>query len=204
MNKLEVWFEFASTYSYLTVARVEDVTQAAGFEMEWKPFLLGPIFQAKGWNTSPFLLDATKGNYMWRDMERRAGRLGIPFSRPAVFPAHSLLAARTMTAALKEPWCGSFARDLFQAEFASGKDISDQSVIRQILAAHVSDPALWMELSQTDRVKSELRSNTDQAREIGIFGAPSLRVGNELFWGDDRLEDAIDWLKQTANSQSPA
>ncbi|MDX8355229.1 2-hydroxychromene-2-carboxylate isomerase [Cognatiyoonia sp. IB215182] len=199
--KIEVWFEFASTYSYLTVSRVEEVTQRAGVEMEWKPFLLGPIFQAKGWETSPFVLDPVKGDYMWRDMERRAERLGIPFSRPPVFPAHSLLAARVMTAALGEPWRSGFARDVFRAQFASGEDISQEVVLHRILMAYTSNPGQWIELAQSDGVKSELRANTDQAAEIGIFGAPSFRVGNELFWGDDRLGDAVDWLKSNLYSQ---
>ena len=191
--KIEVWFEFASTYSYLTVSRVEELTQKAGVEVEWKPFLLGPIFRSKGWETSPFVLDPVKGDYMWRDMERRAERLSIPFFRPPVFPAHSLLAARVMTAAHGEPWCSGFARDVFRAQFASGEDISDEAVLLRILSAHVGDPGHWMALAQSDRVKSELRANTEQAAEIGVFGAPSFRVGNELFWGDDRLEDAVDW-----------
>lgn len=193
--KIEVWFEFASTYSYLTVSRVEELTQRANVEMEWKPFLLGPIFRSKGWETSPFVLDPIKGDYMWRDMERRAERLGIPFSRPPVFPAHSLLASRIMTAALGEPWCGGFARDVFRAQLEHGEDISDAAVLHRILTAHVGDPGHWMALAQSDRVKSELRANTEQAAEIRIFGAPSFRVGNEFFWGDDRLEDAVDWLK---------
>lgn len=198
--KMEVWFEFASTYSYLTVCRVEDLTRKAGVQMEWKPFLLGPIFQAKGWTTSPFVLDGVKGDYMWRDLERRAERSGLPFSRPSVFPAHSLLAARVMTAAIREPWCGVFARDVFHAEFANGEEIADASIIRRILNTRVSDPDHWMKLAQSDQTKSELRATTEQASKIGIFGAPSFRVGQELFWGDDRLEDAMDWLKSATGS----
>lgn len=193
--KLEVWFEFASTYSYLTVYRVEDLTRRAGVEMAWKPFLLGPLFQAKGWTTSPFVLDEVKGAYMWRDVARRAERLGIPFSQPSVFPSHSVLAARIMTAAMNEPGCGGFARDVFHAEFAKGEDISDAAVLKRLLGAHVNTPERWIKLAQSDRIKSELRAATEQAGDFGIFGAPSLRVGDELFWGDDRLEDAIDWLK---------
>lgn len=192
--KLEVWFEFASTYSYLTVSRVEELTRAAGVQLEWKPFLLGPIFQAKGWTTSPFVIDTVKGNYMWRDMERRAARQGIVFTRPSVFPAHTLRAARMMTAALDEPWCGQFARDVFDAQFAKGKDISDPTVLIEILRGLVDDPDHWVDLSGSDAVKSNLRANTDRAMEIGLFGAPSFTVGDELFWGDDRLEDALEWL----------
>ena len=198
--KLEVWFEFASTYSYLAISRVEDLTRAAGVEMEWKPFLLGPIFQAKGWETSPFVLDKVKGDYMWRDMERRAERQGIPFVRPTIFPAHTLLPARIMTAALEEPWCGGFARDVFHAEFGQSKDISDAEVMRRILEVHTNEPVRWLALARSDEVKSMLRANTEHAASLGIFGAPSFRVGDELFWGDDRLEDAIDWVKSLTSS----
>jgi 2-hydroxychromene-2-carboxylate isomerase len=200
--KLEVWFEFASPYSYLTVSRVEKVAREAGVQMAWRPFLLGPIFQAKGWATSPFLIDTVKGNYMWRDMKRRAKRQGIAFQRPSDFPAHSLGAARMMTAALDEPWCGQFARDVFHVQFAEGEDISDKTTLLEILHRLVDDPDHWIGLSGSAAVKSTLRANTDRATEIGLFGAPSFMVGDELFWGDDRLEDAVDWLKATKITQA--
>ena len=105
--KLDIWFEFASTYSYLTVARAEPLLQAAGVAFEWRPFLLGPIFRDKGMDTSPFVLDPVKGAYMWRDLARRADRYGLPFTRPAHFPMNGLTAARIMTAARAEPWSGT-------------------------------------------------------------------------------------------------
>lgn len=196
--KIEIWFEFASTYSYLTVARAEETLRAAGLDFEWKPFLLGPIFRAKGWDTSPFVLDEIKGEYMWRDMARRAARHGLPFVRSEVFPMHSLSAARIMTAALDEPWCGAFARDVFSAQFARGEDISDPDVLTRALRRHTPDPGQWLSLAQTDRIKAELRSRTDTAMAIGLFGAPSFRVGDEIFWGDDRFEDAIAWAAERA------
>lgn len=191
--KLDIWFEFASTYSYLTVARAEPLLQAAGVAFEWRPFLLGPIFRDKGMDTSPFVLDPVKGAYMWRDLARRADRYGLPFTRPARFPMNGLTAARIMTAARAEPWSGAFARAVFTAQFARGEDISDPAVLTGALASSGADPAHWLERAQHDDTKAALREATDQARALGIFGAPSFVVGNELFWGDDRLEDAIAW-----------
>lgn len=191
--RLEIWFEFASPYSYLTVARAGPLARAAGVAHVWRPFLLGPIFRDRGMATSPFVLDPLRGAYMWRDVERRAARLGLPFRRPAVFPGNGLLAARVMTAALAEPWSGAFARAVFAAQFAEGADISDPAVLRAALAAAGADPGIWMARAGRDETRAELRAATDRARALGIFGAPSLVVGDELFWGDDRLEDALAW-----------
>ncbi len=191
--KIEIWFEFASTYSYLTVSRAEGLLRDTPLTLEWKPFLLEPIFRAKGMETSPFVLDEVKGAYMWRDMARRADRHGLPFVRPAIFPMHSLRAARIMTAALSEPWRGAFARGVFSAQFARGEDISDPAVLMTVLKQHVSGPGHWLKLAETEKVKEQLRDTTEAAEAIGLFGAPSFRVGDELFWGDDRFEDAVAW-----------
>lgn len=194
---LEIWFEFASTYSYLTVSRVEPLLQGAKIDYVWRPFLLGPIFRDRGMETSPFVLDPVKGAYMWRDLERRAANHGLPFLHPQVFPMNGLPAARIMTAALEEPWCGVFARSVFSAQFARGADISDEGVLRDALLACGVNPVHWLKLAQRDETKAKLRARTDQARTLGIFGAPSFLVGKELYWGDDRLEDAIAWASAT-------
>lgn len=191
MRPIEIWVEFASTYSYLTVARAEGVLAKAGVGFVWRPFLLGPIFRSKGMATSPFLLDPVKGAYMWRDMERRAAKLGLPFQRPDVFPQNSLTAARVMTAALDQPWCGGFARAVYAAQFGDGADIGDERVIAAALERAGVDPAPWLAAARQEPAKSALRATTDAAMDHGVFGAPSFRVGEELFWGDDRLEDAV-------------
>ena len=191
--RFEIWFEFASTYSYLTVSRAEPLLRAAKIDLQWRPFLLGPIFRDKGMATSPFVLDRPKGDYMWRDVERRATQYGLPFTRPKSFPMNGLLAARVMTAALEEPWCGDFARAIFRAEFADGADIADFEVVRDALERSGVDPETALRQADLVSTKSKLRALTDRARTHGIFGAPSFIVGDELFWGDDRLEDAISW-----------
>ncbi|MEM7429377.1 MAG: 2-hydroxychromene-2-carboxylate isomerase [Pseudomonadota bacterium] len=200
---LEIWFEFASTYSYLTVSRAEELLRAGNVRFSWKPFLLGPIFRDKGMETSPFVLDPVKGAHMWRDMERRSARYGLPFAQPAVWPMNPIRAARVMTAALDEPWCGAFARAVFCAQFVRGEDIADAAVLARALEDCGVDPAYWLDRSQSDEIKSALRERTEQARSFGIFGAPSFRVGDELFWGDDRLEDAIAWTRSPGLHEDP-
>jgi 2-hydroxychromene-2-carboxylate isomerase len=197
--KLEIWFEFASTYSYLSISRIESLLKKAEMEYVWRPFLLGPILQDRGMETSPFVLDQLRGAYMWRDMERRAKQYNLEFTRPTVFPMNGLRAARIMTAALNEPWCGNFARSVFEAQFAHGVDISNEDILRAALKECGVDPVHWLNLAQQVETKDKLRSFTDQARNIGIFGAPSFMVGGELFWGDDRLEDAIAWASVTTH-----
>ena len=126
---VDIWFEFASTYSYLTVSRAETLLRGRNVDFRWKPFLLGPIFRDKGLETSPFILDPVKGAHMWRDMERRSAGYGLPFAQPSVWPMNPIRAARIMTAALDEPWCGDFARGVFAAQFTRGDDIADEKVL---------------------------------------------------------------------------
>ncbi|MEM7445735.1 MAG: 2-hydroxychromene-2-carboxylate isomerase [Pseudomonadota bacterium] len=196
--KLEIWFEFASTYSYLTVARAEPLLRQAQVAFAWRPFLLGPIFRERGMDTSPFVIDPIKGSYMWRDMARKCATFGLPFMRPAIFPMNGLKAARIMTAALDEPWCGDFARSVFAAQFGRGADIADDHVLRDALEECGVAPDHWFDLAQKDETKAKLRAATEEARALGIFGAPSLVVGQELFWGDDRLEDAMAYASATS------
>lgn len=200
---IEIWFDFASTYSYLTVARAEEILRCRGIEFLWRPFLLGPIFKAKGLNNSPFVLDQTKGRHMWRDVERRAEYYGVAFVRPPTFPMNGLRAARIMTAACEKPWCGAFARSVFEAQFARGEDIASEAVLTDVLERCGVDAAHWHNLAQSDLAKRRLRESTERARQLGIFGAPSFTVGSELFWGDDRLEDAIRWISRAPAGRRP-
>ena len=133
MRKLELWYEFASTYSYLSVMRVEAVAAAAKVEVAWRPFLLGLIFRAQGWSDSPFNLFPAKGRYMWRDMERLAAGYGLPFRRPSVFPRNGLSAARIALLAEGEGWCPDWTRAVFSAEFAHDRDIASVIARRFVL-----------------------------------------------------------------------
>ena len=190
--QIEFWFEFASTYSYPSAMRLPGAAAKAGVSVVWRPFLLGPIFAAHGWDTSPFNIYAAKGRYMWRDIERRASRLGLSIRRPDPFPQNSLLAARVAQTASDDPNLVAFCHNVYLAQFAEQLDISDPDVIAACAAA-ARLPDQILETAQSDANKSALRQSTEEAMKRGIFGAPSFTVGHELFWGDDRLEEALEW-----------
>jgi 2-hydroxychromene-2-carboxylate isomerase len=197
LNKasVEFWFEFGSTYSYLTAARIEDIAAAAGVPVLWEPFLLGPIFAEQGWDDSPFNVYPAKGRYMWRDMERLCTKYCIPFTRPSRFPRNGLLAARIacLAKATSEPWLPEFTQVVFQANFAEDREIGDPAELRSILDSLGQSGAQLIEQAQAPENKVRLREQTRRAKGRGIFGAPSFVVGAELFWGNDRLEDALAW-----------
>jgi 2-hydroxychromene-2-carboxylate isomerase len=191
--RMQFWFEFASTYSHLAAQRIEPLAEAAGVELIWRPFLLGPIFKAQGWDDSPFNIYGAKGAYMWRDMQRESARLGLPFRRPTVFPRNGLAAARVATAGADTAWLPAFVRAVYAANFADDRDISDPAVLAQLLAqAGCRDPQGVISASTTAETKDSLRAASAEAATIGIFGAPSFFVRDELFWGNDRLEQALD------------
>lgn len=192
-QRIDFWFEFASTYSYLSAMRIDAAAAARGLEVRWRPFLLGPIFKAQGWDTSPFNLYPAKGRYMWRDMARRTSALGLPFRRPDPFPQNSLLAARCALLALDEPWGRDFCRAVFSAEFADGADISDPLVLGELIEACGGVSEAVLRGAHGEHQKQALRANVEDAQALGLFGAPSFVVAGDLFWGDDRLEDALDW-----------
>ena len=199
--ELEFWYEFASTYSYLSVMRIGGICKSEGLELKWKPFLLGPIFKSQGWDTSPFNIYESKGRYMWRDLERGANKYGIPFKKPTEFPRHEVLASRVALIAEPEGWCEEFSKKVFLANFAEDRDISDESVICTILGSLGQDAARVIELALSDGNKLALRKQTESAIEKGMFGAPSfITPDGELFWGNDRLEDAVRWVKSGRGS----
>jgi 2-hydroxychromene-2-carboxylate isomerase len=192
---VQFWFEFASTYSYPAAARIEALAAAHGLIVEWKPFLLGPIFRAQGWNDSPFNLYPVKGRYMWRDLERLCAEYGLPFCRPSVFPRNGLLAARVACIGSDESWGAEFVRAVYRANFADDRDISDSQVIGNVLESLGQDPQQVLVRAQTADNKERLRRQTEEAIALGIFGAPATVVAGELFWGNDRLEQAMRWGK---------
>jgi len=193
--RLRFWFEFASTYSYVAASRIESLTAASGAPVEWKAFLLGPIFQSQGWNDSPFNIYPSKGRYMWRDLERLCEREGIPWRRPSRFPRSGLLPARVACWAGDRSWCAEFTRRVYRANFAEDREISDLEVIASILDAVGQRSAEVLARAQSAETKDRLRAQTEEAVRHGVFGAPSFVVDGELFWGNDRLEAAVEWAR---------
>lgn len=200
---LEFWYDFASTYSYLSAMRIDRLAGDAGIEIAWMPFLLGPIFKAQGWTSSPFNIYPAKGRYMVGDMERLAEARALQFKLPSPFPQNSLAAAR-LSLAIDDPVLrAALTRKIYSAEFQESADISDPAVLARALAGAASETALAVDnagviaAAASDRIKAILRRQTEAAAAAGIFGAPTFRTADgELFWGDDRLPDAIDWARR--------
>ena len=130
---MDFFYEFASTYSYIAAMRIAPLAESAGVTVRWRPFLLGPIFKAQGWDTSPFNLFPAKGRYMVRDCEREATALGLTFRLPEPFPQNTLLAARVAVAGLEEGWGEEFSRRVYRAQFAEGRQVGDPQVIGEIV-----------------------------------------------------------------------
>ncbi|MGJ0394362.1 MAG: 2-hydroxychromene-2-carboxylate isomerase [Methylocystis sp.] len=191
-QRLEFWFEFASTYSYIAAEEVEEKANAANIEVIWRPFLLGPIFSGQGWSDSPFNLYPAKGAYMWRDMERLCQRKGIAWRRPSAFPRNGLLAARIATALEATDHLPAFVRAVYRENFFQDQDIGDPSILKAVLRNLSLNDEEWVQRATDSRIKVRLRSNTDEATRRGIFGAPSFFVKDELFWGGDRLDQALE------------
>jgi 2-hydroxychromene-2-carboxylate isomerase len=208
---LDFWFEFASTYSYPAAMRIAPLAREAGVTVRFRPFLLGPVFQAQGWSTSPFNLYVAKGGNMWRDLERLCADLKLSFRQPEPFPQNSLLAARVALIGLgtasgeqssgerssgQQSWGEQFCRAVFLAEFCEGRQIDDVAVLSDILARLDVEPEPVLDAARTDTNKARLRTQTEEAQRLGIFGAPSFMTADgELFWGNDRLERALAWAK---------
>jgi len=189
---LHFWFEFASTYSYLSASRVQAAARAHGVELRYEPFLLGPIFAAQGWKDSPFNIYPVKGRYMWRDMERLCAELGLPLKRPSVFPRNHLTAARVAAAAQDEPWLPAFVASVYRANFGEDRDTTAPEVIADLLAQQGQPAERWLARAGEPETKDKLKQQTERAIALGVFGAPSFTVGDELFWGNDRLAQALD------------
>ncbi len=191
---IEFWYEFASTYSYPAAMRVDRLASNLGVAVRWRPFLLAPIFGAQGWNDSPFNIYPAKGANMWRDLERICEAEGLALARPPYrFPQNGLKAARLALAGEREGWSPDFSRAVYTANFAEQKDISDDTTLTTILDSLGMDVSRAVAEANTAENKQRLKDQTDEAIARGIFGAPSFTVGDELFWGNDRLETALAW-----------
>jgi 2-hydroxychromene-2-carboxylate isomerase len=196
--QLSFWFEFASTYSYPAALRVEAASRSSGVSLSYKPFLLGPIFVSQGWQDSPFNIYPMKGRYMWRDLERVCESHSLPFKRPSTFPRNGLVAARVALLGAKQPWGADFVRAVYTANFAEDREISKPEVVVEILNDLGQNGAALLEASGSRENKDLLREQTEEATRFEIFGSPSFIVAGELFWGNDRLEQALAAARRSA------
>jgi 2-hydroxychromene-2-carboxylate isomerase len=163
---IDFWFDFASTYSYPATMRIGPLARDANVTVRFRPFLLGAIFKAQGWDTSPFNLYPAKGRNMWRDIERLCADLNLPFRRPEPFPQNSLAAARVALLGLEGPWGEEFCLAVFRAEFSEGRQIDDPEVLSDILARLEVRSTPVLDAARMETNKARLRMQTDEAQRL--------------------------------------
>jgi 2-hydroxychromene-2-carboxylate isomerase len=196
--EIEFWFDFGSNYSYLSVMRIEALAAARGVRIGWRPFLLGPVFRDLGFDNSPFVLQKEKGAYVWKDMERQCRKYGIPLKRPSTFPRAALLAMRVALLGAEREWIAAYCRQIMQLNFAHDRDIGSMEVVSEALEELGLPARQIITEAQSDANKLRLREQTSAAAARGIFGAPTFFIGDEMFWGNDRLDDALEYCESIA------
>lgn len=194
MKQIDFWFSIGSTYSYLTIMRLMDVERKTKVLFNWHPFSVRSIMMEM--ENIPFANKPVKARYMWRDIERRAGMYGIPVAVPAPYPLeHFDLANKVAVLGRAEGWCRDYTIATYKRWFQDGQSAGGEPNLTNSLIEIGQDPDRVVERANSPEIESAYRLSTETARELGIFGAPTFAVGEELFWGDDRLEDAISWSR---------
>jgi 2-hydroxychromene-2-carboxylate isomerase len=184
------YFDLGSPYAWLTAERISGLFTDAELEQpEWQPILLGGLFKRFGrdsWANGPGREEGIAA------VERRAVEYGLPrIAWPEPWPGNYLIAMRTATFAKQTGRTVSFALAAFRQAFAAGRDLGEADNVLLAAAACELHPNAVLKAVQTEAVKNALREATDRAAELGVIGVPSLLVGDEVFWGDDRLEEAV-------------
>lgn len=195
VDSIDFWFTVGSTYTYLTVARLDQIALSEGVSFRWRPFDVSIIMKEQ--KNFPFPNKSIKAAYMWRDIERRAGRYGIPVRVPAPYPPPELeLANRIAVLADKEGWCPAYVKAAYSRWFVHGEVVGGEPNVLHSLHEAGQDAARVLDLARGDEISDALLRSTDEARRLNIFGSPTFVTGDELFWGDDRLEDAVLWQRR--------
>jgi len=191
-RELDFFFYIGSTYTYLSVSRVEEVAAREGVSLRWRPFHVRAIMIEQ--NNRPFIGKPVKLNYMWRDLERRAGRYGIPFKSIPDYPVDPEgLANRVAIVASLEGWCPNYTNATYRSWFLENKVPGDVQHLRSILLDLGKDPESTIAHADSQDIRKRYDSETEYAKQLGIFGSPTFVCGTEIFWGDDRFEDALEW-----------
>lgn len=190
MKTVEFWYSIGSTYSYLTIMRLDSVAKSEDVAFDWRPFSVRAIMIEM--DNIPFATKPSKARYMWRDIERRAAGYGIPAAVPAPYPlAEFDLANCVAIVGREEGWCAAYTVATYRRWFQDGEPAGLEPNLSESLREINQDPDRVLALARGSSTEAAYLTATDEARERGIFGAPSFVVDGELFWGDDRLEDAI-------------
>ena len=193
-RQVEFFYFIGSTYSYLSVTRAEALAAREGIKVVWRPFSVRTLMREQ--NNIPFATKPVKMKYMWRDLERRAAKFGVPFNGIPPYPIDPDESANHVaTLAAQEGWCKEFTQAAYRTWFLQKQDPGTPETLRSILKALGRDAGEYMARSAEEKTKQEYLASTERARQLGLFGSPTFVVGQELFWGDDRLDDALAWCK---------
>ncbi len=195
MVNIDFWYSIGSTYSYLTVMRLSEVAKTSGVKFRWRPFNVRHVMVEQ--KNIPFKDKPVKTAYMWRDIERRAHQYGLTPKIPAPYPLAELaFANQVATLGQEEGWVEVYTRATYRRWFDAGQPAGEEPNISDSLKEIGQDPARVLDTAKSDRIAAKLASATEEAMELGVFGSPTFAVGSEIFWGDDRLDDAIVWARR--------
>jgi len=195
MAKIDFWYSIGSTYSYLTVMRLPEVERACGVEIRWRPFNVRHVMIEQ--NNIPFKDKPVKTAYMWRDIERRADRYGLAPQIPAPYPVPGLVLANQIAAlGVEEGWVSDYTRATYRRWFERGEPAGEEPNLSGSLEEIGCDPNRVLATAQSERIIDALAQATEEAMGLGVFGSPTFVVDGEVFWGDDRLEDALLWANR--------
>jgi 2-hydroxychromene-2-carboxylate isomerase len=191
---IQFWFSIGSTYTYLTVARLPQIEAASGLSFEWRPFSVRAIMVEQ--NNIPVRHKPIKAAYMWRDIERLAGKYGLAAKLPAPFPLKEFdLANRVAVVGVREGWCAKYVKGAYRRWFVEGLEAGSEPNLSQSIEEAGQDPERVIVAANSEVIATAYEAATDEARRLNIFGAPTFVVDDEVFWGDDRLDDAIAWRR---------
>ena len=195
MKPIDFWYSIGSTYSYLTVMRLADMAQQTGATFRWRPFNVRTVMIEQ--KNIPFANKPAKSAYMWRDIERRAAGYHLPVAVPAPYPLENLaLANQVAILGLQEGWGQAYTVEAYRLWFQNGLPAGTEPNLSQSLQAIGQTPASVIERASSAAIEQELEAQTELAKAAGVFGAPTFVVDGEVFWGDDRAQDAVTWARQ--------
>ena len=194
-DAIDFYFDFSSPYGYLAAERIDAIAAKHHRRVAWRPFLLGAVFQAVG--GSPLVDQPKKGPYSRLDMLRSARLHGITFNVPDNFPVNSIAACRAYywLADGDAGTAHALARSLYRGYFVDNRDLSRPETVVEAAQALGVEPDALVAALQDRTVKDRLRAENDAALARGVFGSPTVFVGAEMFWGNDRLEQIDRWLE---------
>ena len=192
MASMDFYFDFSSSYSYLALPQLEKLQNERGVDIRWMPVALGAIFKANK-HPGPPAAGSAKSKYISRDIERIADMNGQSYHWPNPFPFNSITAARIFWYLEKDDpaQAADWAKKVFNASFGEGRNCSDPEELSTLAYDAGLDGSALLLAAGEDAVKDKFKAVTGEAMERGVFGAPTFFVDNEMFWGTDRLEQAI-------------